>query len=89
MVREKALECETHGREGFLCLESYVSVEWVDLVGSDVRFHHSKLNTKWSDGGEEVKWHQDIQFWLHIPATADWYKGTYTSIFAHQQGTDS
>ncbi|MGI9615032.1 MAG: phytanoyl-CoA dioxygenase family protein, partial [Acidimicrobiales bacterium] len=25
----------------------------------------SKLNYKWSDGGEEVKWHQDIQFWPH------------------------
>ena len=37
----------------------------VELLGPDVRFHHSKLNIKWSDGGEEVKWHQDIQFWPH------------------------
>lgn len=36
-----------------------------DLVGPDVKYHHSKLNFKWSDGGEEVKWHQDIQFWPH------------------------
>lgn len=36
-----------------------------DLVGPDVKFHHSKLNFKWSKGGEEVKWHQDIQFWPH------------------------
>ncbi len=36
-----------------------------DLVGPDVKFHHSKLNFKWSHGGEEVKWHQDIQFWPH------------------------
>ena len=36
-----------------------------DLVGPDVKFHHSKLNFKWSRGGEEVKWHQDIQFWPH------------------------
>ncbi len=35
------------------------------LLGGPVRFHHSKLNYKWSDGGEEVKWHQDIQFWPH------------------------
>jgi len=35
------------------------------LLGPNVRFHHSKLNIKWSDGGEEVKWHQDIQFWPH------------------------
>ena len=37
----------------------------MELLGNPVRFHHSKLNYKWSDGGEEVKWHQDIQFWPH------------------------
>jgi ectoine hydroxylase-related dioxygenase (phytanoyl-CoA dioxygenase family) len=36
-----------------------------DLVGTDIKFHHSKLNFKWAHGGEEVKWHQDIQFWPH------------------------
>ncbi len=36
-----------------------------DLLGADVMFHHSKLNFKWSGGGEEVKWHQDIQYWPH------------------------
>ena len=36
-----------------------------DLLGPNVRFHHSKLNFKWSGGGEEVKWHQDIQFYPH------------------------
>ena len=36
-----------------------------DLLGPDIKFHHSKLNYKWSGGGEEVKWHQDIQFWPH------------------------
>ena len=33
-----------------------------DLVGPNVKFHHSKINFKWADGGEEVKWHQDIGF---------------------------
>jgi ectoine hydroxylase-related dioxygenase (phytanoyl-CoA dioxygenase family) len=37
----------------------------VDLVGPNVKFHHSKLNFKAARGGEEVKWHQDIQFWPH------------------------
>jgi ectoine hydroxylase len=37
----------------------------VDLLGRDVKFHHSKLNFKAPRGGEEVKWHQDIQFWPH------------------------
>jgi ectoine hydroxylase len=36
-----------------------------DLVGPDVKFHHSKLNFKWAKGGEEVKWHQDISYWPH------------------------
>ena len=36
-----------------------------DLLGADVKFHHAKLNFKWGGGGEEVKWHQDIQFWPH------------------------
>lgn len=37
----------------------------VDLLGPNVKFHHSKLNFKAPRGGEEVKWHQDIQFWPH------------------------
>lgn len=41
----------------------------IELLGSPVRFHHSKLNFKWADGGEEVKWHQDIQFWPHTDFT--------------------
>jgi len=36
-----------------------------DLVGPDVKFHHAKLNFKWAKGGQEVKWHQDIQSWPH------------------------
>src|SRR5512132_4629560 len=36
-----------------------------DLVGPDVRFHSSKLNFKWSHGGDAVRWHQDIQAWPH------------------------
>lgn len=36
-----------------------------DLLGPDVRFHHSKLNFKSAGGGEEIRWHQDIQFWPH------------------------
>jgi|MDTC01.3.fsa_nt_gb ectoine hydroxylase-related dioxygenase (phytanoyl-CoA dioxygenase family) len=36
-----------------------------DLLGPDVRFHHSKLNFKWPGALEEIRWHQDIQFWPH------------------------
>jgi hypothetical protein len=37
----------------------------IAVLGGPVRYHHSKLNFKWSDGGEPVDWHQDIQFWPH------------------------
>ena len=36
-----------------------------DLVGPNVKFHHSKLNFKWNDGNDDVKWHQDVQFFPH------------------------
>lgn len=56
-----------------------------DLLGPDVKFHHSKLNFKWAKGGEEVKWHQDIQFWPHTnysPLTV----GTYIYDCDETQG---
>ena len=56
-----------------------------DLVGPDVKFHHSKLNFKWAKGGEEVKWHQDISFWPHTnytPCTV----GTYLNDCGLEQG---
>ena len=36
-----------------------------DLAGPNVVFHHSKLNFKWFDNADRVKWHQDIQFFPH------------------------
>lgn len=36
-----------------------------DLLGTDIKFHHGKLNFKWSGGGAEIKWHQDVPFWPH------------------------
>ena len=56
-----------------------------DLVGPNVKFHHSKMNFKWAKGGEEVKWHQDIGFWPHTnysPLTA----GTYLYDCGADQG---
>lgn len=57
-----------------------------DLVGPDVKFHHAKLNFKWAEGGEEVKWHQDIQSWAHTnysPLTI----GTYLQDVGPEQGS--
>lgn len=45
--------------------QSVIADVAVDLLGPNVKFHHSKLNFKAAHGGEEVKWHQDIQFWPH------------------------
>jgi ectoine hydroxylase len=45
--------------------ESLLADIAADLVGPNVKFHHSKLNFKWASGGSEVKWHQDIQYWPH------------------------
>lgn len=56
-----------------------------DLVGPDVKFHHAKLNFKWAEGGEEVKWHQDITYWPHTnysPLTV----GTYLYDVDTDQG---
>lgn len=41
----------------------------LDLLGSPARYHHSKLNYKWSQGGTSVEWHQDIQYWPHTDFT--------------------
>jgi ectoine hydroxylase len=36
-----------------------------DVLGPDLRFHSSKLNFKWAEVGDPVRWHQDIQAWPH------------------------
>jgi len=56
-----------------------------DLVGPDVKYHHSKLNFKWAKGGMKFDWHQDIQAWPHTdysPVTV----GLYLEDCAIEQG---
>ncbi len=36
-----------------------------DLIGPDVKFHHSKINAKLPGGDTAVKWHQDFLFTPH------------------------
>ena len=36
-----------------------------DLVGPNVKFHHSKINSKLPGGQTAVKWHQDFPFTPH------------------------
>ena len=54
-----------------------------DLVGPDVKFHHSKLNFKWAGGGEEVKWHQDISYWPHTN-----YSPLTIGVYLHDVGDE-
>jgi hypothetical protein len=54
-----------------------------DLVGPDVKFHHSKLNFKWAQGGEGVKWHYDISFWPHTN-----YSPLTIGTYIHDCGLD-
>lgn len=56
-----------------------------DLLGPDVRFHSSKLNFKWSDGGDAVHWHQDIQAWPHTHFGV-LTCGVYLEDTGHHQG---
>src|SRR5262245_15269077 len=56
-----------------------------DLLGHDVRFHSSKLNFKWSEGGEPVRWHQDIQAWPHTNFSVLTF-GIYLEDTGREQG---
>jgi ectoine hydroxylase len=65
--------------------ESNVPDAVADLVGPDVKFHHSKLNFKWALGGQSFDWHQDIVGWPHTnytPVTV----GIYLDDCAREQG---
>ena len=45
------------------CQNSNLADMAADLMGPDVRFRECIINIKWSGGGQEVKWHQDIPFY--------------------------
>lgn len=56
-----------------------------DLLGPDIRFHSSKLNFKWSDGGDAVQWHQDILAWPHTSFSVLTF-GVYLEDTSAEQG---
>lgn len=65
MIRRLNSPADNHDTFREFTIDGPVAKLACDLLGGPVRFHHGKLNFKWSDGGEEIKWHQDIQFWPH------------------------
>lgn len=84
-LRRLSSPCDHHAVYWDYASKSILTGIVADLVGPDVKFHHSKLNFKSSDGGAEVKWHQDIQFWPHTnysPLTV----GTYLYDCGDEQG---
>ncbi len=64
-LRRLSSPTDLHATYWELASQSIVTDVVCDLLGPNVKFHHSKLNFKAPRGGEEVKWHQDIQFWPH------------------------
>lgn len=64
-LRRLSAPCDHHPTYWEYVSQSLFADIAADLLGPDVKFHHSKLNFKSSEGGTEVKWHQDIQFWPH------------------------
>ncbi len=64
-LRRLTSPVDAHETFRHFMLEGLAAEIAMAILGKPVRYHHSKLNYKWSDGGEEVKWHQDIQFWPH------------------------
>jgi ectoine hydroxylase-related dioxygenase (phytanoyl-CoA dioxygenase family) len=64
-LRRLSAPTELHAAYWEFASQSVITDVVCDLLGPNVKFHHSKLNFKAPRGGEEVKWHQDIQFWPH------------------------
>jgi ectoine hydroxylase len=84
-LRRLSSPCDHHPAYWDYASNSILVEIVADLVGPDVKFHHSKLNFKSAEGGTEVKWHQDIQFWPHTnysPLTV----GTYLYDCGDEQG---
>jgi len=84
-LRRVSSPVEQHPVYWEYCTKSVMPDVVADLVGPDVKYHHSKLNFKWKHGGEEVKWHYDISFWPHTnysPLTI----GTYIYECNMEQG---
>jgi ectoine hydroxylase len=64
-VRRIRAAVDQHPRYWQCAADSAITDLAADLVGPDVKFHSAKLNFKAARGGDEVKWHQDIQAWPH------------------------
>lgn len=65
VVRRIKNPADNHSLYRWLAFESPIPDIVTELLGPDVRFHHSKLNLKGSLLGAAVEWHQDAAFYPH------------------------
>jgi ectoine hydroxylase len=56
---------DNHPVYRWVAFESPIPDIVAELLGPDVKFHHSKLNLKASHVGTPVEWHQDAAFYPH------------------------
>ncbi len=56
---------DNHPMYRWVAFESPIPDIVAELLGPDVKFHHSKLNLKGSHVGAPVEWHQDAAFYPH------------------------
>jgi ectoine hydroxylase-related dioxygenase (phytanoyl-CoA dioxygenase family) len=56
---------DNHPLYRWVAFESPIPDVVAELIGPDVKFHHSKLNLKGSHVGAPVEWHQDAAFYPH------------------------
>jgi ectoine hydroxylase-related dioxygenase (phytanoyl-CoA dioxygenase family) len=56
---------DNHALYRWVALESPIPAIVAELIGPDVKFHHSKLNLKGEKIGAPVEWHQDAAFYPH------------------------
>jgi ectoine hydroxylase-related dioxygenase (phytanoyl-CoA dioxygenase family) len=65
VVRRIKNPADNHPLYRWVALESPIPDIVAELIGPDVRFHHSKLNLKSSHVGAPVDFHQDAAFYPH------------------------
>jgi ectoine hydroxylase-related dioxygenase (phytanoyl-CoA dioxygenase family) len=64
-VRRIKNPADHHPLYAWVAFESPIPDIVAEVIGPDVKFHHSKLNFKGAHGGAPVDWHQDAPFYPH------------------------
>ena len=65
VLRRIKSPADNHPLYRWVAFESPIADVVAELIGPDVKFHHSKLNLKGSHIGAPVEWHQDAAFYPH------------------------